>query len=65
MKAGDDKTVALCFECHLGGSGVHLNGPEGHWLSQRGIDGKALAEALWTLSGDRTAALEAIGGYNV
>ena len=62
MKAGDDKTIPLCFGCHTGPKGVHLDGPEPDWMDARGIDGKALAKALYAANMDTDKAFDAIGG---
>lgn len=50
LKAGDDQTVPLCLEHHLGGSGVHARGDERAWWQEQGKDGAAIAKSLWEAS---------------
>ena len=47
LRAGDDKVLPLCFECHRK---LHDYGDETWFLEQHGIDGLDLAAQLWELS---------------
>ncbi len=53
-KAADRYAIPLSRKAHRE---LHATGNEEAWLAQRGIDGRALAAALWRLSGERDAAL--------
>ena len=48
-KSGDDKILPMCPEHHRA---LHLNGDETGFLERNGIDGPALARALYEASGD-------------
>ena len=48
-KAADRYTIPLSRNAH---SDLHACGDEEGWLAARGIDGRALAAALWRASGD-------------
>ena len=48
-KAADRYTIPLSRKAHLE---LHACGGEESWLAARGIDGRALAAALWRVSGD-------------
>jgi len=48
-KSSDQWAVPLSAEMHLS---LHRRGDEDAWFSERGIDGRALARALWAARGD-------------
>jgi len=58
-KSGDNWAIPLCFDDHRW---LHMDGDETAWLSDRGIDGKSLAKALYAANMDTEAALNAIVG---
>lgn len=45
----DKYAIPLCTIAHRD---VHAHGNDEAWLTERGIDGRALAAALWRVSGD-------------
>jgi hypothetical protein len=53
-RAADRFAIPLSRKAHRE---LHAAGDEEAWLAARGIDGRALAAALWRVSGDREAAL--------
>lgn len=50
-KAADRWTVPLCHQHHMD---LHAAGGEETWFAARGIDARALASRLWTVTGDST-----------
>lgn len=48
-KTADKWAVPLCPACHVL---LHAAGDEEAWLTERGIDGRAVASALWAVRGD-------------
>ncbi len=50
LKAPDDMALPLCPACH---TGLHQDGNELRWLSERGIDGPELAAKLFQRWRDR------------
>lgn len=62
LKSTDRWCVPLCFRCHdpnITGS-VHHHGNEDAWFAERGIDGRAIAAALWRVRGDPGAMLRIV-----
>ena len=60
IKNDDRWAINLCDRHHLN---LHLDGNEVRYLAQHSIDGPALAALLWSVSGDREAAVAyMIGG---
>ena len=54
----DRWTVPLCHKHHLGSKdSAHMHGNDEVWLASKGIDGRALAAALWKRTGDYEAML--------
>lgn len=51
-KSSDRWAVGICKHHHLK---LHANGDEEKFLADRGIDGRALASALWQHRGDQEA----------
>jgi len=51
-KSSDKWAVSLCATCH---AALHHNGDEEAFLMSHGIDGRALASALWAVRGDLEA----------
>ena len=49
MKSPDKYAVPLCWFCHdpRSPTSVHHSGDEDSWFSARGIDARAVAQALW------------------
>ena len=58
-KSGDDKTIPLCTEAH---TALHGIGDEEGFLKGQGIDGPALAKALYEASGDYELACAILRG---
>ncbi len=56
-RAADRYTIPLSRRAHRE---LHSSGGEEAWLAARGIDGRALAAALWRNTGDRSAALRLV-----
>jgi hypothetical protein len=56
-KAADRYTIPLSRRAHRE---LHAAGDEEAWLAAHGIDGRALAAALWRVSGDRGAGLRLV-----
>ena len=54
-RAADRYAIPLSRQAHRE---LHANGDEEAWLAARGVDGRALAAALWRNSGDRDAGLQ-------
>lgn len=48
----DRWAIPLCRKCH---DGLHADGNEERWLARRGVDGRAVASALWAARGDLEA----------
>ncbi len=63
LKAADRWAIPLCQEHH---TALHRHGGEETWLATHGVDGRALAARLWSVSGDveqgRRSALRARTG---
>ncbi len=57
-RAADRFAIPLSRKAHRE---LHGAGDEEAWLASNGIDGRALAAALWRVSGDRDAALKSFG----
>ena len=54
----DDRyQIPLCRRCH---DATHDDGDLEGWLMRHGIDGRALAAALWRVSGDMEAGLRIV-----
>jgi len=53
-RAADRYAIPLSTKAHRE---LHDAGDEEAWLAERGIDGRALAAALWRVSGDLEAGL--------
>ena len=53
-RAADRYAIPLSTKAHRE---LHAAGDEEAWLAERGIDGRALAAALWRVSGDFEAGL--------
>jgi hypothetical protein len=49
MTATHKWTIPLCRDCH---DGAHGAGDDERWLTERGVDGRQIAEALWRERGD-------------
>lgn len=49
MKNADRWCLPLCLRCH---DALHQHGGEEEYLAERGIDGRAVASALWSERGD-------------
>ena len=58
-KSGDDKVLPLCPKHH---HALHMDGNETRFLESRGIDGPALAAALYEASGDYELACAILRG---
>lgn len=53
LKSPDRFAIALCPRCHRT---LHDKGDEEAYLTSRGIDGRALAGALWAVRGEKIEA---------
>ena len=63
-KAADRYTIPLSRKAH---SELHACGGEESWLAARGVDGRALAAALWRVSSDAQEGLHIVAratGYS-
>ena len=56
-KNHDRWTIPLCWIAHYG---LHGKGDEEAYLAEHGIDGRALAQALWKISPDYDAGLRVV-----
>ena len=56
-RAADRYAIPLSMKAHRE---LHEDGDEEAWLAAKGIDGRALAAALWRVSGDIDAARRAV-----
>ena len=56
-KAADRYAIPLSQRAHRA---LHAAGDEEAWLAAKGIDGRALAAALWRISGDLEAGLRIV-----
>ena len=56
-RAADRYAIPLSVKAHRE---LHAAGDEEAWLAERGIDGRALAAALWRVSGNMGAARRAV-----
>lgn len=58
-RSADKWAVPLCSglndEHHLGRNGPHAHGDEDAWFAEHGLDGRAIAAALWRARGDLEA----------
>lgn len=52
MRSPDKYAIPLHHSCHME---LHHNGDEDGFLAERGIDGRAVAAALWAARGDLEA----------
>jgi len=57
-RAADRYAIPLSARAHRE---LHDAGDEEAWLAERGIDGRALAAALWRISGDYAAGMRILG----
>lgn len=57
-RAADRWAIPLCRQDH---DAAHLHGDDEEWLTERGVDGRALAQALWGARDDIKAMLRIIG----
>ena len=57
LKAPDRCAVPLCMLCHQPGEtgSAHHAGQDESWFAERGIDARAVADALWRARGDVVA----------
>ena len=60
-KSGDNWVIPLTSHVH---TALHLNGNETEFLKAEGIDGPALAKALWDASGDYELACAILRGLH-
>jgi hypothetical protein len=58
-KSGDDKVLPMCPDHH---HALHMNGDETEFLKFHGIDGPALAAALYEATGDYEQACAILRG---
>lgn len=57
----DRWALPLCFKHHTGSNdSLHMHGNEEAWLTSKGIDGRALCNALWAHRGDFDAMLRVV-----
>ncbi|HUT51389.1 MAG TPA: hypothetical protein VM325_18820 [Alphaproteobacteria bacterium] len=56
-RAADRYAIPLSVKAHRE---LHIAGGEEAWLAERGIDGRALAAALWRVSGDLEAGMRIV-----
>lgn len=61
-KTADKWAIPLCPACHLL---LHAAGDEEAWLTERGIDGRAVASALWAVRGDPDGMMRIIGRWRL
>jgi hypothetical protein len=58
-RSSDKWAVPLCRDLngghHLGKNGPHAHGNEDEWFAMHGLDGRAIAKALWAKRGDLEA----------
>ena len=61
-RSADRYAIPLSFKAHRE---LHEAGDEEAWLADRGIDGRALAAALWRVSGDLGAGVRVVSRSRV
>lgn len=56
-RAADRWAVPVCIRDHRA---AHAHGDDERWLAERGVDGRAIAAALWSARGDEQAMMRVV-----